>query len=113
MKREHRILKNEEFQIIIKSGKLTRTPLCYGYYRPNNDETLRVGVAVSKKIGNAVTRNKIRRQIKAIARPYTMTHSGDFIFVAKKEVLNHSFSDLENAIMKIFSENGEKHEEKK
>lgn len=113
MKREHRILKNEDYQVIIKTGKLVRTPLCYGYYRPNELETLRVGVAVSKKVGNAVTRNKIKRRIKAIVRPYTKTHGGDFVLVAKKDVLESSFTDLTNAIMKIFSENGEKHEEKK
>lgn len=113
MNRKNRILKNEDYQVLIKTGKLIRTPLCYGYYRPNELETLRVGVAVSKKIGNAVTRNRIKRRIKAIVRPYTKTHAGDFVLVAKKDVLESSFSDLTNAIMKIFSENGEKHEETK
>lgn len=113
MKREHRILKNEEFQTIIKTGKLIKSRLCYGYYRPNDLNTLRIGVAVSKKIGNAVVRNKIKRQIKAIVRPYVKTHHGDFVFVAKKDVLNHSFSDLTLMISKIFAENGETYEEKK
>ncbi|OQC10973.1 MAG: Ribonuclease P protein component [Tenericutes bacterium ADurb.Bin087] len=107
MKREHRILKNEQFQAIIKNGVLTKTPLCYGYFTPNELETLRVGVAVSKKIGNAVTRNKIKRQIKAIVRPYIKTHTGDFIIVAKKEINNSSFGDLVNAIAKIFDNNGD------
>lgn len=110
MKRAHRILKNDDYQIIIKSGKLTKTSLCYGYYRLNELQTLRVGIAVSKKIGNAVTRNKVKRQIKAIARSYVKTHVGDFVIVAKKGVLTNTFHDLEIAIMKIFAENGEKHE---
>lgn len=107
MKREHRILKNEQFQTIIKTGKLIKTPLCYGYFVPNELETLRVGIAVSKKIGNAVIRNKIKRQIKAIVRPYVKTHAGDFIIVAKKEIINSSFDDKEKAIGKIFDENGD------
>jgi ribonuclease P protein component len=107
VKREHRILKNEQFQNIIKNGKLTKTPLCYGYFAPNELETLRVGVAVSKKIGNAVTRNKIKRQIRAVVRPYVKTHTGDFIIVAKKEINDSSFGDLVDAIAKIFDSNGD------
>lgn len=107
MKKEHRILKNEQFQTIMKKGTLTKTSLCYGYYAPNDLNKLRVGVAVSKKVGNAVTRNKIKRQIKAIVRPYIKTHTGDFIIVAKKEIIDSSFDDKGDAIAKIFDNNGD------
>lgn len=113
MKREHRILKNEQFQLIIKKGLLKRSALCYAYRLPNDLNTLRVGVAVSKKIGNAVVRNKIKRQMRAAIRPYTKTRIGDFVFIAKKDILNHSFKDLEHAIAHIFDNNGEKNEETK
>lgn len=110
MKREHRILKNEQFQVIYRKGKLIRTPLCYGYYLPNDLNLLRVGFAVSKKVGNAVVRNKIKRQLRAIVRPYVQTHRGDFVFVAKKDLLLYSFADLTKAVATIFDENGEKNE---
>ena len=108
MKRDNRILKNEQFQTIIKVGKLTRTNLCYVYYCPNELGVLRVGIAVSKKIGNAVVRNKIKRQAKAIVRKYVVTHEGDFVIIAKKAILDQSFADLEQAIAAIFNKNGVK-----
>ncbi len=108
MKRDNRILKNEQFQTIIKHGKLTRTNLCYGYYSVNDLGLLRVGIAVSKKIGNAVVRNKIKRQAKAIIRNYVNTHEGDFVIIAKKTILDQSFADLERAIAEIFNKNGVK-----
>ena len=113
MKRENRLLKNAQFQIVFRKGKLIRTPLCYGYYYDNDLNILRVGIAVSKKVGNAVVRNKVKRQIRAIVRPYVNSHYGDFVFVAKKKLLDASFSDLEKAMAHIFDENGEKNEEKK
>lgn len=113
MKREHRILKNEQFQTIIKTGSLQRTPLCYAYYLPNDLNKLRVGVAVSKKIGNAVTRNKIKRQLRAAIRPYVKTHTGDYIFIAKKEIMDQSFKKLELAIARIFGHIGVTNEKKK
>lgn len=113
MKRENRILKNEQFQLLIKSGMQKRSALCYAYTLPNDLNTLRVGIAVSKKIGNAVVRNKIKRQMRAAIRPYVHKRTGDFVFIAKKDILTHSFKDLENAIAYIFDNNGEKNEEKK
>lgn len=110
MKREHRLLKNEQFQTIFRKGKLIRTPLCYGYYLRNDLNLLRVGFAVSKKVGNAVVRNKIKRQLRAIVRPYVATHVGDFVFVAKKDLLKYSFADLTKAVASIFDKNGENNE---
>lgn len=112
MKKLNRIRKNSEFQRIIKTGKLTRTNLCYGYYVENNVQVLRIGVAVSKKIGNAVVRNKIKRQIRALVHPYVKTHSGDFVLVAKSDVLKNSFLDLTLALNRIFEKNGETNEKK-
>lgn len=113
MKREHRILKNEQFQTLIKKGTIIRTPLCYAYYLPNDNHILRVGIAVSKKIGNAVTRNKIKRQMRATIRQYIKTHVGDYIFIAKKAILDTSYVDLTHAVATIFAKNGEINEKKK
>ncbi len=67
-----------------------------------------MGIAVSKKIGNAVVRNKVKRQAKAIIRNYVNTHEGDFIIIAKKAILDQSFADFEQAIAVIFNKNGVK-----
>lgn len=112
MNKEHRIRKNEQFQTIIKKGTLYKYSLCYCYYMPNELDKLRIGIAVSKKVGNAVIRNKIKRQIRAIVRPYVRTHTGDYIFVAKKDILKHSFNELSQTIAIIFDENGEYNEKK-
>ena len=65
MKKENRILKYQEFSEIINTTKRIRTKHFLINFRNNNENKARVGVSVSKRNGNAVTRNKIKRQINS------------------------------------------------
>lgn len=60
MKKRNRLKKNEDFQKVFKHGTsvANRQFVLYTLDQPENDE-LRVGLSVSKKIGNAVMRNRI------------------------------------------------------
>ena len=65
MRKKYRIKKNEEFQYIFKTGRsfANRQLVIYYTYAPNQTH-FRVGISVGKKIGNAVTRNRIKRYIR-------------------------------------------------
>jgi len=61
----YRIKKNSDFQTIYKKGKsvANRQFVVYTYNNKENKH-FRLGISVSKKLGNAVTRNKIKRAIR-------------------------------------------------
>ena len=64
-----------------------------------NDEEARyrVGFTVTKKTGNAVTRNRIKRRLKEAARqifPEFGQPGFDYVFIARKGALNRSFTEL-------------------
>lgn len=64
MKKSYRIKKNEEFSSII-AKKQSFASASYIIYRDIKKEgNSRVGISVSKKLGDAVTRNKIKRQVR-------------------------------------------------
>jgi ribonuclease P protein component len=57
----------------------------------------RLGFTVTKKVGNAVTRNRIRRRLKEAARVLAggdMAGGNDYVIVGRREVLNASFDDI-------------------
>ena len=72
MNKKYLIRKNLEFQEIIKSCKNKKSKLYVIYYRKNNNNYNRYGISVGKKVGNAVIRNKLKRQIKDILRKNTI-----------------------------------------
>lgn len=84
MKKADRILKHVEFAEIREKGKRHKTESHLLYYRNNETGRARVGVSVSKKNGDAVTRNLIKRQIRAaVDGNLDYSSSLDLIIVAR------------------------------
>ncbi|TCV75866.1 ribonuclease P protein component [Neorhizobium sp. R1-B] len=61
------------------------------------DEAPRVGFTVTKKHGNAVERNRMRRRLKEAVRHsagFAMKSGHDYVIVARREVLSAPFADM-------------------
>lgn len=79
--------------------------------RPRQDEdpTIRVGFTASKKVGNAVARNRAKRRLRAIARDYLLAQGQpgwDYVLVARPTAtIEREFDglvrDLETALRRI------------
>lgn len=68
MKVALRVKKNEEFQDIIKLKKFVACPSFALYVKPKSGAYSRFGISCGKKMGNAVVRNKIKRQCRSMLR---------------------------------------------
>lgn len=64
MKKKNRVKKAEEFQEMIHRGKKQVNQSFVVYSSSKKEEEARIGISLSKKIGNAVHRNKIKRQVR-------------------------------------------------
>lgn len=105
MKKEYRIKKNQEFQAIIKTKKSVANQKFVIYYRENEDH-LKVGISVSKKLGNAVVRNKVKRQVRMMVQEiFDKNQKKDYIIILRNKYLKDSFAvnkrDLEYLYNKI------------
>lgn len=65
----------------------------------------RLGLAVSKAVGNAVTRNRVKRRLRVLARCYeeVLPEHCDIILRAKPSAARAQFSQLEPQVMRLFS----------
>ena len=76
---------NRDFRRIYRIGKSSVHSLCVVYAVKNRLGVNRVGVTASKKVGNAVKRNRARRVLKAALRDacQNITTGWDFVIVAR------------------------------
>lgn len=102
MKKINIIKKNEEFARIIKNNSSYKTTSYIIYIERVNQKNYHFGISVSKKIGNAVTRNKIKRQIKNIIDKKSYKNDFNCIIIVRKNYLNNSFSENEKILLEVF-----------
>ena len=94
MKVKYRVKTHEDFQEVIKEKKTVSNRIYVLYYKKNELNHSRVGISSSKKLGNAVTRNKIRRQIRMMAQQViNFDNSIDYCIIVKKSYLEQTFED--------------------
>ena len=76
---------NRDFQRAYRKGKCLVNPILVTYIRRNGGNSCRIGITASKKVGNAVKRNRVRRLIREAYRQMPpLTKKGyDIVFVAR------------------------------
>lgn len=103
MDKVYRLRNNMEFKKVYSGGKNYWNRNLVLYVRKNNMEHSRVGYSITKKIGNSVVRNKVRRRMKEIYRlEFNNIKAGyDIIIIPKKNIVDISYRDLESAMLHI------------
>jgi ribonuclease P protein component len=104
MRKEFRIKKNKEFQETFKNGKsvANRQFVIYTLNKPNQSH-FRIGLSVSKKIGNAVTRNRIKRYVRqAFHELEGQIHNEiDYIIIARKPTAEMDFFEVKKSLIHV------------
>lgn len=101
------LCKNHEFRRAYAKGKSYVSPVVVAYVLKNRCRAVRVGITTSKKVGNAVQRNRARRVIREAFREiFPQVRRGyDIVFVARgrtpfvksTEVRRHMLGQLKEA----------------
>ena len=94
MKKEYRLKRNEDFKKIIKKRISVGSKNFVIYGMKNEFSHLRVGISVSKKLGKAVIRNKIKRQVRMMAKDeFQFNQNYDIIIIVRNNYLNSSYKE--------------------
>ena len=103
MKKKYRLLKNEEFESIIKGKKFRSSKTLTIYFQPKVETNSRIGISVGKKIGNAVVRNKIKRQMKTIVVAHIDfdKYENDLVILVRKDYLVNNYKVNEELFLQL------------
>ena len=92
MKKALRVKRNEDFQKIIQARCSVACREFVLYSMKNEAEHMRIGFSVSKKLGDAVLRNRVKRQTREIAKQvFDFSLPYDYVLIVRKNFLNQTF----------------------
>ena len=105
MERRYRLQKNKQFQYVYHRGKSAACKDLVMLYAKGRG--LQVGFSVSKKVGNAVVRNRTKRRLRECVRPLLpQMRGGLYVFVARPEAARCSFQELQAQVLRLLEKVG-------
>jgi ribonuclease P protein component len=109
VQRKLRLRNREEFSRIYRSGKSFANGQFVVYWsRQPAAEPFRLGVSASRKIGNAVVRNRLRRVVKEIVRLHAdrIVPQVDLILIVRKPAVSMKTKELERSVLHVLRKAG-------
>jgi ribonuclease P protein component len=103
---QYRLKENRDFRRVFRRGKSFATHRLVLYYCDNRQSIVRVGFSISKKVGNAVVRNRVKRMLRAGFQsllPELKDKSLDIVVVCRKDAAEADYHELMQDVMKLIS----------
>lgn len=103
MKNYHSIRKTKDFGIVYNQGKSKANRYLVMYYKKNDLEYNRLGISVSKKVGNSVVRHRITRLIRESYRlnQDNLKTGYDVVVIARHTAKGKGFQEIESAFLHL------------
>ena len=95
--------KNKDFQEVYKTGKSFANRYLVMYVKENESQKNRLGISVSKKVGNSIVRHRLARLIRESYRlnEADFSRGKDIIVVARVNAKDRGFHDIESALLHL------------
>ena len=97
-------LKNtREFQRVVERGERKTLRTITVYMLPTRSEETRIGISISKRIGNSVKRNKLKRRMREVIKENAprLPAGMDIVIVARRGPSEASFQEIREDIKQL------------
>lgn len=113
LNKENRLTKPKDFSSLYNRGKKAVGRYIVIYFRNRSTGPNRIGFTVSKKVGNAVRRNRVKRKLREIVRnhPISLGNGMDFVIIARSSATMATYSELKRDVDALLSKEGPQKEE--
>ncbi len=96
--------KNYQFRLVYNRGKSIANRQLVMYIYPNNVSMNRLGISVSKKVGNSVVRSRVTRLIR---ESYRLSELGlkkgyDIVVIARQSANGATYDEMNKSLMHLF-----------
>ncbi len=100
-----KITKSLEYKLVGTNGKRIRSSNFNLQYLSTEDQSIRIGITASKKLGNAVKRNYVKRRIRSLFFKLLLKssiHAKHYVIIGKKGILFEKFDNLYEELKLVF-----------
>ncbi len=106
--KSNRVTARKEYQAIYQTGSKVVHRCLVLYFKPNQLDRVRLGISVSKRIGNAVVRNRIKRLFREAFRlnRHRYRPGYDLVCIARKPILKLNSDQLVEQLDKALNKAG-------
>ena len=103
MKFSESLKKNRDFQSVYRRGKSYGNKYLVMYLLPNQTESNRIGISVSKKVGNSIVRHHLTRLIRESYRLHeeNFQRGYDMVVVARTAAKDKTYHEIESALIHL------------
>lgn len=105
MQREYRLKRRNDFRRVFQAGQsfANRQFVVVAYERSSSGPP-RIGISVSKKVGNAVVRNRYKRLVKEITRHWisSLRPGTDYVIIARTSVVQMDYKQVKSSLFHVF-----------
>ena len=105
MRKENRLASEADFRRARSEGRSWAHPLLALHARPSGGAHFRAGIAVGKRVGGAVQRNRVKRRVRELlrARLAELTPGWDVVISARPPAAAATFAELASAIDQLLA----------
>ena len=102
MKKSYRVKSEKDFNAIFNDKQSVANKRFVIYKLDKDQKHFRVGLSVSKKLGNAVVRNRIKRKIRHVLIEHRQElQPVDFVIIAHKGVEELNYKEIERNLLHV------------
>ena len=103
MRREERLTKPQQYAAVYSKGSSWTSSLLVMKTLPNGLTSSRYGLSVSKRVGGAVIRNRIKRLLREILRSMPIIPARDVVFIIRPAASTADYASLREAVEDLLS----------
>ena len=103
MKRCYSLKRNKEFRRVYRQGKSAGSHILVLIHQSSRKPDVKIGLSVSKRIGSAVVRNRVKRRLREAVTPLLpeIAPGCRLIFIARSPILDASFKEIESTVRRL------------
>ncbi|MFC2044162.1 ribonuclease P protein component [Chloroflexota bacterium] len=104
MRGKEYLAKAEQYALVYSKGSSQVSGLVVMRALPNSLRFSRYGFSVSKRVGKAVVRNKVKRRLREIVRQLPIRGGWDMVFIARPAVTTVQYAKIKNSVGRLLSQ---------